>query len=631
MVLSDTEPSKKRRVIAAKANKDSDSEAPPKKRSKAAKPKIAGTKKNAEDVLAKRQGGTKKPLVLNEQNRFIVECYDNRTPSLSRTNIWEDVQDKFNEHFRDEIKRPLAWKTLERRYSEAKKLYDAERVGYDTVVQYPLAQAQVDEDGEKAEIDLVEDVGNDLDNERVAPNLKENEAALTFSLRPAVTPSHKKPPKGEPTSKLPIQASAGTHPAPEPHASNWIDEHPGASIPSAISAAHIPPLSRIKFHLRTRSDELATFAYSPLTNEEDTSVEHSILYFTSPFYVRFSRDNPAAPLPVPEHFCLTTVKTFVQLISPERATSLPTHYLWTSEEPVAGVYDRFGAIEVEKIHWIVETLLELYGFARWMEVFWIGDMVIDRLHWIFLTQKKLKDVCAGIDRKDGAIDLGDGEKRFFGSRLPYVANLEDLSLAVEDFKTVWLTRLGTAPVDAKMMAFIADIMRALGGGPNKKWLSKAPKAIQTIFALSSSSSSSSQSPLKDGAREDFCSAYHHHGAEEACYTAVPQQRADNYFIHKLYATSSRDELLTLSEGVAPPMELESIIYAASATPQKLKSANSSTEMLEAEKMVLEIEMRLERAKMALAKARGAGKDEKERLISDAKHVAKGMFSGTSVL
>lgn len=42
-------------------------------------------------------------------------------------------------------------------------------------------------------------------------------------------------------------------------------------------------------------------------------------------------------------------------------------------------------------------------------------------------------------------------------------------------------------------------------------------------------------------------------------------------------------------------------------------------------------MRLERAKMALAKARGAGKDEKERLISDAKHVAKGMFSGTSVL
>jgi hypothetical protein len=57
--------------------------------------------------------------------------------------------------------------------------------------------------------------------------------------------------------------------------------------------------------------------------------------------------------------------------------------------------------------------------------------------------------------------------------------------------------------------------------------------------------------------------------------------------------------------VVLPTSLASIMYKESRAPNTLKTANSSTQMLNAEKMVMEMEMRLEEAKAALLGARMA--------------------------
>ncbi|OAL04754.1 hypothetical protein IQ06DRAFT_344148 [Phaeosphaeriaceae sp. SRC1lsM3a] len=145
---------------------------------------------------------------------------------------------------------------------------------------------------------------------------------------------------------------------------------------------------------------------------------------------------------------------------------------------------------------------------------------------------------------------------------------------------------------------------------NAKPQKKRIKTKETRYAPSDIFRSEARAPfIEDEPRSSFCAAYHHHAGNEPCYTSI-QPRPDNDFIHSLYAPSTHDELLTLSMGVAPPNHLTSIMHLASGCKQKLKTVKSSPQMLEAEKLVLEIEMRLERAKMALEKARGVGMDRK---------------------
>lgn len=168
-------------------------------------------------------------------------------------------------------------------------------------------------------------------------------------------------------------------------------------------------------------------------------------------------------------------------------------------------------------------------------------------------------------------------------------------------------------------------MRSLGGTPSQIWLHRAAKHIQDIFR------SEAHAPfIEDEPRSSFCAAYYHHAGNEPCYTSI-QTRPDNYFIHIIYAASTRDELLTLSMGVAPPKRLTSIMHLASGCKQKLKTVNSSPQMLEAEKLVLEMEMRLERAKMALEKARGVGMDRKAEKMVEAKEMDMGMFEETKMV
>jgi hypothetical protein len=133
-------------------------------------------------------------------------------------------------------------------------------------------------------------------------------------------------------------------------------------------------------------------------------------------------------------------------------------------------------------------------------------------------------------------------------------------------------------------------------------------------------------------REQFCYRYHHHSDNGLCYTAAPDHIAQ-YLVHQLYATSSRKELLKLSSDIAPPESLATIMYKASGASKTLEEANSSPDMLDAEKMVMEMEMRLEEAKAALHKARAVDccHKVKDSAIQEAKNLAKQLIKPLKVV
>jgi hypothetical protein len=312
-----------------------------------------------------------------------------------------------------------------------------------------------------------------------------------------------------------------------------------------------------------------------LVQDNPHSMDHDALLEISPFYFNYIRNHPNQPIDVPEEFCAKMVNAFIQMIWPAHAKSLPTHSLWRSELPVPGIYDRFGAIGCEKLTWSVDNLLELLAFARFMEVYSVCDIVIDRLHFMFLEQQKAHSIRSP-DEPTGPY--------FKPEPASHQQDL-DFTLSASAFRTPWLTSLCAQPIDTQTLTFIADLMHALPGTPDETWLSEAPDLVQSIFADAASSNSLRAS------RSTFCAQYHHHADLNApCYTTFAEHTPQQY-VHELYAVSSHAEL------VAGQQE-----------------ADAAPGMLEAEKMVLEMEMRVEAAKGALGEARSAGAEEKEGWI-----------------
>jgi ribosomal protein L7/L12 len=294
---------------------------------------------------------------------------------------------------------------------------------------------------------------------------------------------------------------------------------------------------------------------------------------------------------------------------------------------VPGVYDRFGAIEPEKIHWSVDNLLELHAFAHYMEVHWIGDMVVDRLHWMFCEQKRQCDMCHNNNEDHGWTEV-NGKMKLVGGKLSSVPNLETCTLSARDFDTQALGRLMVETIDVPALTFYADLMKSLGGALDANWLSRAPQQVQDIFVLAAAS----PRDLIDMSREQFYSRYHHHSDNGLCYTAGPDHTA-HYLVHQLYAISSRNELIKLSLGVTSPESLASIMYRASGASETLEEANSSPDMLDAEKMVMEMDMRLEDAKAALHKARAVDRCHKAKdiAIQEAKNLAEQLIKPLNVV
>jgi hypothetical protein len=197
-------------------------------------------------------------------------------------------------------------------------------------------------------------------------------------------------------------------------------------------------------------------------------------------------------------------------------------------------------------------------------------MVIDRLHGIFLQQKKVRSVFKSIEQ--GYLDIS-GRRVFVGDRMPSVEDSVGC-LAAEDFGDDVLRRLeGAMPT----LRFVGDVLAALGGHII------VPDAVRDTFTQADAAH------LDNTSREAFCARYHHH-TSSVCYTAHPTY-PPSYFINSLFAMSSPDELVTLSDGLLPAKSLTSILYGKN---NKLKKDNSSPEMVHAEKMVLEMQWRLGR-------------------------------------
>jgi hypothetical protein len=511
---------------------------------------------------------------IKAQNLFLLRCRENAVPGATGPKDWNLVAKEFNGRFKDELNKALSWNTLQKRYGNVKKV---ERGDVPYNEKFAIADGEGDGNGEEQK---QEDQNDEIEMKEVTDE----------NVRKIAT----KDPRIQ--NQETGQATADTIAAlPTPH--------PGSYIPSAIPLDQTSLITRAKFHLRHRTNEPITFRF--LDPNEANLVCNDPQYIDADTLIAASASSTHRDtIDVPEHVTARTVNIFIQLTSPHPSTQLPTHYLWTSDKAVPGTYDRFGAIQAERITWSVDTLLDLALLARTMNVHWIIDMVIDRLHWMFTTQNRARDF------------LSSTTYAHAGGRLPKVENPVD-TLDVEDFEDDVLQQLEG---DAPTMRFVVDVLHELGSEAD---YAIASREMQVIFA------NAEASHLETTSREAFCARYHHHAAS-VCYTTYAVYPSV-YYINLLYATSSPQELLALSKGLAPADSLDAMLYTGSGDPDKLKKDNSVPPVLEAEKMVLEMEVRLEEAREALRRVHDAEEAGKQAAMGKAKKAVEAMYADSRVV
>ncbi|KAH4000284.1 hypothetical protein HBI13_213500 [Parastagonospora nodorum] len=537
---------------------------------------------------------------ISEQDLWVIYCRENLVPGAISPKNWETVGVEFNEHFEEKLKQPLSYTTLQRRLLTSRKRFYADNPDYLPALVYLVPMSAHEDEGDVVE-DSVIVIQPGLVLAPVSPPAPQNNR--TRRVKKAANEKEVQPP-GDPkvylgSSSLGLVAISDSQ----------------YGLAGAWSA-----IDRAKYYLRRRTKDRIVFNFMDASEqnlaENDVQfIEHDKLLMASPFYARLSRADPARVVGVPEDFCVKTVNAFSQMISPVHAKALPTHYLWPSEKPVAGAYDRFGAVQPEKINWSVSYLLKLHVFARHMQVWFVCDMVLDRMHWMINEQAKFRGIYGQLKKQD---DCTKTQGQIKTVCLPPVSDLDSFSIAADDIEPAWLRLLAERPIDTRSLTFFRDAIHALGGSSETDWLDDTYEPVQDLFKQADV-----HGYLTNASREQFCTQYHHHTDGEPCYTAAAEHSTE-YFVELLYTTTSRDELLMLSKHAASPNGVTSMTYPALGPAQDLKSANSSREMLKAEKLVLMTEIELGSAKAALLKARKAGPKQKERAIKLAKRMAQGL-------
>ncbi|EUC40099.1 hypothetical protein COCMIDRAFT_109641 [Bipolaris oryzae ATCC 44560] len=493
-----------------------------------------------------------RPQSVSEQDLFIIHCRDNLVPGATGPKDWDEVAEEYNNKYREHMK-PLAWKTLSKRCGIARKIFMGENEDYAHVLEYPVPD--VDAEGESDE-----DV--DMDTQIVAPIT----TLFTHSM-------------------------------------------PGFYDPASIPKTDITTIVRAKFHIRNRTTSFVRFHFLN-TNEErlvkdnPQCVDTKILIANSPFYARsLHRSANYTIIDVPEQFNARTINVFIQLIAPVRATRLPDHYLWKAQAATPGLYDRFGAIKAEKIDWTVAGLLDLLLFAAILEVDWIVDIVIDRLHFLFVEQKRLSQTPAAVS--DSPVS----------GRLRTSMSAQPAKLHAEDFNGEIVSHLAEILRDMQTLGFIADVMRGLGAKVDEKWISSMSSQVKRVFTLAS------EEHLFNCSLEEYCKRYHHHPlTARGCYTSYIVHPPST-FIRALYNFATPEELVRHSSGLLP----SGASGMSSTELSKLREENSSPEMLEAEKKVLEMESRLEKAKAALRWARDSSGLAKQHAMREAGEASEEMY------
>ncbi|KAI4928416.1 uncharacterized protein J4E92_005902 [Alternaria infectoria] len=566
---------------------------------------------------------------ISEQDLFILHCRDNLVPGATGPKDWHVLAEEFNARFDHELKKPLAYNTLSKRCGAARKLFLKNNPEYVGVCVYPVPRVETGAEEKSQGSDMVNSEGDDdgsdteQDDAHAMPSGETAEpqgesATRHLETQVATLPAHKLP--------TPVSSSPPTR-REHSSTSKITTLPPGFFNPSTVEENYILPNTRAKFHLQQRTDERVTFRFSdpdegsPAT-EDAQYVDANTLISISPFYARTAAGDPRnTVITVPDYIAIRTVNIFIQLISPERANELPTHYLWSAKKYVPGVYDRYGAIRVEKIIWTVDALLDLLLFAQWMEVYWIVDMVVDRLHFLFAEEARCEDIFADMGKPvDGYVNIA-GRQVFVGSKLPPVDNTL-ARVTAKDFERDFMVLLAEMSVSTPAWRFLADLLYALGEEvKSAEWFPALSKDVQRILSQPEENYLDATT-----ARDEFCRRYHHHAAGSgSCYTAHRVHSA-THNIDALYASSSPKALIRLSEGLDSTGSLTSIMYSSTGNASKLKHDNSTQSMLDTEKMVLDMEGRLYEAKMAMQKARVAGEDEKKAATEEANRIARSMYS-----
>lgn len=292
-----------------------------------------------------------------------------------------------------------------------------------------------------------------------------------------------------------------------------------------------------------------------------------------------------------------------------------------------------------------------------MQVYWISDMVIDRLHWMFLEKKNLKESQVVIMKEH--LEHVDRNKKMkkAAPEVPKMLELDCPNVSPDDLDTDWLDDLVQDPVDVKTLTFIADLQVALGGKPDQAWLARQETEVSDIFTFTEELKGDAY--LLDATRAQFCEKYHHHGDEDTedveCYTqySEPYSAALTTLLREVDADASEEQRAwsTKYEEDLKAMQEKKDMYtnpkaseehlARLAEQEDLErnmdesetSSDSEPDMEHAENMarVKEMAERIEHAKIALLEARKAGEIDQLGVDEKVRDVAEEVLESMTVL
>ena len=212
-------------------------------------------------------------------------------------------------------------------------------------------------------------------------------------------------------------------------------------------------------------------------------------------------------------------------------------------------------------------------------------MIIDRLYFLVIQQKKHDTDFGQVSTSKGK----DKERYVPGDpRLPIV-DAQLTRLPTEDFGEELFEHLANVDIDIPALRFTADLLSALGGRVNAKWVNGTSNEVKSIITHTAAEH------LTNSTLDVFCKRYHHHAsAPDACYTSYTGPTSTK-IINALYCTVTDTDQST------------------------------SHEMMVVEKMVLEMKNRLEKTKAALKLARDASQLDKTIAIYEASKAAKELY------
>ncbi|KAF2247244.1 hypothetical protein BU26DRAFT_566229 [Trematosphaeria pertusa] len=204
------------------------------------------------------------------------------------------------------------------------------------------------------------------------------------------------------------------------------------------------------------------------------------------------------------------VQAFIQCISPVPQARLPPLAFRPDEvDPYLDGQNRFAIIDESKkyspwqMYWDMEECIQMHRLAVYMECSLVKDLVVDRMHWLFVESRKVGPTKSGFD----LIALAKPE---------YINSL--ISDDDAPFLRLWADMMIEGLRDANPELLTWEMF----GEPAKQAIADG-LATPEVACL-------------HGARQgDFCAQYHSHG-HQPCHKEVANQINTDDVVEELYLT-----------------------------------------------------------------------------------------------